>query len=889
MKGDAHTPADEIFNAALELDTAQREVFLRVACARQSGLQEEVQSLLDAYASAEGFLEKPLMESCLRNAEEIEGGDFVGTMAGPYRLVSLIASGGMGAVYKGRREGSSFHRDVAIKLIRKGMSNDAMRRCFHRERQALACLEHPYIATLIDGGDTGQGFPYLVMELICGLPITEYCDQHRLNIHDRLRLFCKVCEAVHFAHCNLVIHRDLKPGNILVTSEGNPKLLDFGIARLIGADAAVPGGSVTQTALPLMTPRYASPEQIRGTVTTTSADVYSLGVILYELLSGRSPYDLDGKTRYEQDRIICEVPPTAPSDSLRSLPQRAHLPTLDEIAGLRSERPSRLGRILRGDLDKIGLTALHKDPSRRYASVQQFKEDVERYLAGMPIIARKDTLRYRLQKYVSRNKAASIATAAFVMALLAAVIGTSTGMIRARSAQIEAQKERNAAIGAESDSRAVTSFLQDLFAAANPYRQAREVTVHDLLDDAERRMAGELTERPAVEAGVRFAIAKTYAGMWEWDKAVPHLRIALSINRRLYGSDDRRVADCLSILGRALTFARDTEAIAIQEEGLAIRRRLYGDKHPDVAESTGNLGFALWHAASPPRWAQAEPLYRKALTMYQESGVQDSPDVARFTFSLGVMLAAQGRLVEAESLYVKSLNMYARLPVALDRYRIECMRNYAGLLQQLDRTQEAEDMLRQTMIFSPKSLDRTDFYSLGWAMGTVQTSTGKYQEGLDFFRSSLIDGCRRLAHERPAKAPMFDRLADAMNSPSVDSQVMCKAFELLAIDRQLDEAGMLSPRVNFATALHGIGDDAVAVRILAPLELSDEFREATPLTVAFAQNLLGACLMELGEWERAQPLLDQSYNIIRSVRGVDHPQTRLAAQRLDRLHESCGL
>lgn len=887
MKCNDHSPADEIFNAALELDTAQRGIFLERACAHRPTLLEEVQSLLRAYGDAVGFLETPVIRRADVDPQETEDSKLVGTLIGPYRLLSLIAAGGMGAVYKARREDNSFHRQVAVKLIRRGMINDAMRRRFHRERQTLAALEHPLIARLLDGGDSGDGIPYLVMELISGLPITDYCEYHGLSIRERLRIFSLVCDAVYHAHRNLIVHRDLKPGNILVTEEGTPKLLDFGIARLIGFDGSEFLRDQTQTTSRAMTPRYASPEQIHGGAITTGTDVYSLGVILYELLTGRSPYLLEGKSRYEQDRIICEVPPAPPSALVcGEQPHRgAPAESAHSIALLRGDHPRKLARLLRGDLDKIVLTALNKDPNRRYSSAQQFKEDVERYLAGLPIVARKVTLRYRAMKYVMRNKAASAATAAFALATLIAVIGTSVGFVRARSAQQSAQHERNAAIRAESDSRAVTAFMQDLLAAANPYSRGREATVGDLLSDAERRISTDLGEKPAIEAGVRYAIANTYAGMWHWDKTIPHLRVALSLNRRLYGHDDPRVADCLSLLGRALTFARDPEAIAVQEEALAIRMRNHGPKHPAVAESTGNLGFALWHSVTKPRWARSEELYRQALAMYRDLNIHEDSDVARFTFSLAAMLSSQSRYSEAEPLFRESLAIYENLPVPMDRYRTECMRNYASMLERAGRFAEADAVIEKAIAIAPHQELGAGFRSLKWALGALRNSSGRSQEALELFRSTLADSCLHLAESRPEEAERLKQTARQLQTAEFADKATADGLKCLMTLQQPTERDACAARINLAAALNSLGKNETAVLILEPVETTEDPTAETRALTAMGRSLLGLCLAELGEFSRAEPLLMESHLVLQSSRGNEDHQTRMAAQRIDRFRK----
>lgn len=885
MKCDDHSPADEIFNAALDLDTTQRREFLTRACSHRPSLLKEVQSLLDAYEHADGFLETPVLRPAPLPAPDSEDTRLVGALVGPYRLLSLIAAGGMGAVYKARREDGSFQRQVAVKLIRRGMINDAMRKRFHRERQTLAGLEHPFIARLLDGGETEDGMPYLVMELIAGLPITEYCEVNNLTIRERLGVFCLVCEAVHQAHRNLIIHRDLKPGNILVTEEGRPKLLDFGIARLLGEGAEHTGGATLSTS-PAMTPRYASPEQIRGSAITTGTDVYSLGVILHELLTGRSPYSLEGKSRFEQDRIICEVTPEAPSQHVlhESAADTAPLERADAPSPRHSRNSRRLARIMRGDLDRIVLTALQKDPNRRYASALQFKEDVERYLAGMPIVARKVTLRYRAMKYVLRNKAASLATAAFALMALAAVLGTSVGFVRARKAQESALHERNSAVRAEADARAVTAFMQDLLAAANPYDRGRDVTVGELLADAEHRIAKDLGAKPAIEAGVRLAIASTYAGMWQWDKVIPHARIALSLNRRVYGNEDDRVADCLNLLGRALTFARDPEAVAVQEEGLAIREKIHGKRHPAVAESTGNLGFALWHALAEPRWKPAESHYRASLRLYRELGIQESSDVARFTFSLAAMLSSLGRFSEAEPLFQEALAMYERLPGPMDRYRMECMRNYAIMLERAGRIGEAERFIEQALTVAPQQDYSAGFRSLKWTLGNLYLADGKPQEAMRQFRRTLVDGCLRIAADHPELRERMKAVADDIAGETADVESIPVAVEAIGTSFSHPDSDLLNVRINLATVFRQTGNNRAGIAILEPFANASASGREQTVFLAVGQGMLGSLLTEEGELERAEPLLIQSHETLLRLSGKSDRQTKLAAQRIEQLN-----
>jgi len=394
---------EEIFTAASELDASERDLYVEKACAGDATLRREVDSLLEA----DGGFAATVTDVIHKEAEELASESLeagAGRRIGPYRLLRLIGKGGMGLVYLGVLEAEDFQKPVAIKLIKRGMDSELMVERFRRERQILARLDHPYIARLLDGGSTPSGQPYFVMEYVEGKPLAEYCSERRPNVADRLRLFQAVCEAVQYAHRNLIVHRDLKPGNILITRDGAPKLLDFGVAKLL--DPVVSTGQ-TQTLVRILTPDYASPEQLRAEPVSTSTDVYSLGVILYELLTGRLPHPSSGQPPTEMEREICYTPP---------------------------DRPSAFQPALRGDLDNIILMALRKEPDRRYGSVEQFSEDIRRHLEGLPVAARNDTIVYRTGKFLRRHKVSVAATLFAWMALLA---GIAFAVHQARVARVE--------------------------------------------------------------------------------------------------------------------------------------------------------------------------------------------------------------------------------------------------------------------------------------------------------------------------------------------------------------------------------------------------------------------------------------------------------------------
>ena len=369
---------------------------------------------------------------------------------GPYRLISEIGHGGMGTVYLAVRADAAFEQRVAIKILKRGMDTDAIAARFRHERQILASLTHPNIARLLDGGTTSDGLPYFAMEYVDGRQLVDYCESRGLDTSARLAIFRQVCAAVQYAHQNLIIHRDLKPANVLVAMDGTPKLLDFGIAKLLNADVAGHTHAPTVAGMQLMTPEYASPEQVRGDPVTTATDVYSLGVLLYELLTGRRPYRITSRAPIDVARVVCEAVPARPStavtnpsdgpDAQEPITGAETVPTREVPSGqLRAVEAQRLSRRLAGDLDTIVLKALSKEPARRYPSVDQFSEDVRRHLEGLPVLARRDTWNYRAAKFIRRHRAAVGAAALTFLALVAGVIGTAWQAREARIARARAE------------------------------------------------------------------------------------------------------------------------------------------------------------------------------------------------------------------------------------------------------------------------------------------------------------------------------------------------------------------------------------------------------------------------------------------------------------------
>ena len=511
----ATQPADDrwrqletFFYAAMEVEPSQRAVLLDRFCEEHPPFCQEARALLQSSEETWGFLHDPLREAAIQITAEP---DLTGEIIGAYRMVRLIGEGGMGRVYLAERADELYQQQVAIKLVQTGAgrTRDLLMR-FTTERQILANLDHPHIARLLDAGLTPDGLPYLVMEYVEGTPLDRFAADHGLSIARRLDLFRAVCSAVEYAHRNLVVHRDIKPANILVTFEGSPKLLDFGIAKLLQGPGLV-GEGLTRETERLMTPEYASPEQVRGQAITTSTDVYALGGLLFTLLTGRPPFRIQSTDPLEVARVICEQTPTRPSVAVRQ--------TAETSSGIHEK--------LSSDLDKIVLKALRKEPEKRYASVAELSEDVRRYMEGYPLQAGSNAWSYRAYKFIHRNWVG--VTAAVLMAL--AILGFSVGMaVLAR----RAREERAKAIQQQHKAEQEAVFLSGLFQATTPdVERGKTITARDVLDLSVVRINRELGAEPEVRAAMLNSVGSSYLALGLYDQAQPLLEQAYALRKPL--------------------------------------------------------------------------------------------------------------------------------------------------------------------------------------------------------------------------------------------------------------------------------------------------------------------------------------------------------------------
>ncbi len=614
-----------ILEDAREQPFPGRQAWLAEACGGDVELLHEVESFLEHEDRLEGFIERPVLSFL---GDQVEAVDelAVGRRVGPYRLARLLGKGGMGAVYLAERE-QDFEQRVALKLVRRGLADgDAVRR-FEAERQILARLEHPNIARLLDGGTTEDGTPYFVMELVDGEPIDRYCERHRLGVRDRLELCLKVCSALEVAHQSLVIHRDLKPGNILVDASGRAKLLDFGIAKLLRPDGADP--MATGTAPQALTLRYASPEQLRGEPVGTASDVYSLGVVLYQLLTGGLPCGLGELSHFELMRAVCEEDPKPPST----------------VADSRTVR-----RRLAGDLDSIVLKALRKEPRRRYASIEKLADDLRRHLDGLPVLARQGSFAYRARKFVRRHR---LGLASLTTIVVLAVVFTAALVRQLR--HTERQRDR---------AERTATFLVELFEAADPDRPGGgEPTVRELIDRGREVLESGLEDEPEVRATLLVTLGEVYTDLGRFGEASELLEEAVDVIRRQRPGDDPELAKALNDLAAARHRLGDFDrAGELYRESIDMRQRLGPDN--DLTKPTNNLAAFLLDHGKP---SEAAAIYRDSLERRRAvlaSTPESDPDytarranVATSARSLGAALLAAGDVVGAEPLLTEALTL----------------------------------------------------------------------------------------------------------------------------------------------------------------------------------------------------------------------------------------
>ena len=789
MQAERWQRLEEIFQSALDCAPQSRAAWLDAACGGDAELRREVEALLAAHGRGElDFTHRAAFADALKVLEQRTAAVHEGQRIGPYRIVRELGRGGMSRVYLAARADQAFEKQVAIKVVERGLDSEEVTRRFESERQILARLDHPNVTRIIDGGQTDDGLLFLVMDYVEGEPIDRYCDARTLDVSARLGLFQGVCAAVHYAHQHLIIHRDIKPGNVLVTRDGVPRLLDFGIAKLLSPEAQ-PSES-TRTMLRRLTPEYASPEQVRGEVLTTASDVYSLGVLLYWLLCGQSPYRTRRSSANALERAICEEQPERPS-----------------AAALRNERalpgegtPERLRRRLQGDLDNIVLMALRKEPQRRYASAEQFSQDISRHLSKLPVIARADTATYRATRFLLRHRTGVGATGAIILLLVAGVVGTSWQARVARAERARAQQQFN-------DVRQLaTSFLFEFNSSiqnlpgATP---ARKLLVQRALEYL-RKLAPQSQADPSLQRELAEAYLKVgdlqgnpyEPNLGDTQGAAESYQKALVISAALTQADGgdaqaqrylarsyQSLGEVLPLLGKAADGEANLRKAAEIFAMLVSRTPHDRELRVQLADSYQSLGDLRGHSGLQNLGDRAGAVesYRQALAVFDAMAAESPADqkarggAAVMRIRIGDMQQAQGdaeaalenyrgALERAQSLAAEDpRNDRFRRILALSHRKLADLQTQRGeLAQALENARGAAAINQGLAAADPDNAQASANFALSLTtLADLLHRTGSGQAALDEYRRALAI-LEKLSAAAPTNLFMRSQLADAL-------------------------------------------------------------------------------------------------------------------------------
>ncbi len=827
MGEDRWRRVEQIFAAAVDLDADARRRLLARECDGDEELLSELEGLFAADQRS-ALLSEVVADAAAELVTERE------TLADGHRLGSWLVTGqlgegGMSVVYRARRADAQFHKQVALKVLKRGMDSDEILRRFQVEREILARLEHPNIARLLDAGTTRDGLPYFVMELVEGVPIDLFCDRKRLGIDQRLRLFSEVCGAVAHAHRNLVVHRDLKPSNVLGTEDGGPRLLDFGIAELLDPERSPLSGEITAAPLRLLTPGYASPEQVSGGAVTTASDIYSLGVMLYQLLCGRRPYRLTGRSSGEIEKAILEQAPQRPSTALSRAEENGQTATAAAVAGERGLDARGLQRRLQGDLDTVVLHTLHKEPTARYPSVEHLVDDLERYRRRQPVTARRPSFGYRAGLFLRRHRlGASVAAAAtlVLIAFVAALIFQTLRLEREQEAS-----ERRLRLAEE-----VKEFLIDLFPVAGPQQDGARLTARQLLDRGAARATADHDHPPAVRAARLETVGRVYQRLGLYRQAEPLLEESLEQVRASAGRRSAEYAASLNRLAILRVQQGDFEqAEPLFRDTLEVRRHLFGPRHPLIAASLNNL--ALLHQDHGDFFG-AEPLYRQALAMDTALEGPDALSTLADKANLGLLLYDLGDYPAAEELLREVITRREAHDGPAHEDIAEPLTYLAMTLTEEGFHREAEGLLERalTIVHASFGRDHPEAARVLAPMAELERARGNLTLAEKLHRQALALRLQRLTDEHP----------------EVTSNVTALARVLLDAGRP-GEAEPLFQRV---------------------IEIARRTERAERPDAARALTGLGRLRLEAGDARRARPLLNEAAAILERSLPEEHPRRR---------------
>jgi serine/threonine protein kinase len=872
-----------LFEQMIETHSSERAGLLASACGKDIELRQSVESLL-ASDQAPDFLQKVIGNAAESLLEEHQD-RLLGTRVGPYRIESILGHGGMSTVYRAERDDLQYRQSVAIKVLHHSTLHPRMRSRLHSERHILAKLDHPSIARLIDSGDLEDGTPYLVMELIDGQYIDTYCDKRTLFVPERIAIFNKVCAVVQFAHRNLVVHRDIKSANIFITEDGAPKLLDFGIAKLLAPESLSHTLPVTRLQERVLTPENAAPEQILGRPITTATDIYALGVLLYQLLTGRSPYRILSYSQLQLERAICMDDPVKPSQAV--VAKLAGEKDIDRsrISDRRGLSPERLHARLAGDLDAIIAKAMRKEPDRRYATVDALTEDLNRHLLGQPVLARQGDWRYNTAKFLRRHVVGVVGVFAIFSGLVAIAGITLWQSRRIEQARVITAQERDRA-------QQVSGFLVDVFSQADPFNaQGHESTARDLLDQGAEKILGNQNLQPEVRAELLESIGLAYQRQGLSEKSIPLFEQALAIRRQVNLPDERRIATALANLAGALSDAGHlTSAEAYLDQALTASRPFLGARAVVTADILAQFGLFLIEARSQPE--RASKYFVEALAIYRDTLGNQHISVAKTLTSLATAQLWLNNYSRAEQYQREAMEIFqATVSRSHPEYAL-ALANLGNILTLRGKYSESERVFLEALqiqrsVFGATSSRVADTEA---RLGTLYDHIGDLPRAIAATENAIKITNERLGSTHYLTGYYQSSLASlylkSNNIPAAETNarqalvVYAKALPArhlyVASTRQL-LGEVLLRRGAFAAAeseLH------IALEISNALDGADSWRSAR------ASASLGWVLMARGNSAEGEPMMMAARAKLLSTVGAQHEATLLASARLAQYFKS---
>ena len=852
-----------LFHRVLECDPIEQ---IGILAGADPELRREVEALLSSEKDASRHL-RDVVNAEAATATTVDANEpRTGAVFGPYRLLQLLGEGGMGEVWLAEQK-QPVRRRVALKLVKAGMSTREVIARFESERQALALMNHPAIAKAFDAGSTPQGTPYFVMEYVAGLPLTIYCDNHRLSTHERLELFNRVCDGVQHAHQKAIIHRDLKPSNILVTEvdgQPAPRIIDFGVAKALG-QKLTDQTLFTRVGTLVGTPEYMSPEQALsfGEDIDTRTDVYSLGIILYELLVGEPPLDLHKIAIQEFLRRLREEEPSKPSAKVRE----QNPVTASEVAGKRQTEPFALAKQMRGDLDAITLKALEKDRSRRYGSPADLAADVARYLKQEPVTAIAASRVYRARKFAHRHRAALLAFAAFLLVLVAAVFVSMWEATQAEQAKRVALEERDRANAEADTERAIDSFLRnDLLGQANPVIQSRvdttadpNLTVRAALDRAAVQISTAFKDKPIVEAAVQETLGNAYVQLGLFTKGRQHLQRALALRRNALGPDSPPTLDSMSdIAWDLLRFEHKyAEAQSILENVLDKRRRVLGENHFDTLRTMVNLGGLN---RLQGKLSRSELLLTEAIKGFERLGDPSAWPALAARNDLALLYERQRRIADAETLFNMVLEEYRRQVGQEHPSFLNTSNNLAVLYREQGMFERAEPLLKEVVRVRRRILgdEHSETQRAVYDLALLYKYESRYKDAEQLMLTVLDVRKRVLGPEDDATLNAMNNLGQIYYAEGSYSKADVVLTEALRIQRRIGRA-VIATLLSLASLRLEQHKYLLAEKIARETETALEGKKSNQWVRGACQVLLGASLAGQRKYATAESLLLSGY------------------------------